>query len=128
MVRRMNEQANVSLPDHFRSIVGLMWHLGNCEHFGCIGQRFLPVGTILSVVTMRKNVHLPKVVAILAAERASSCFPFDKSVTGKIRWRDIYNTGPNIDRKSILLQDVVMHEGSLPPRHGCYGCLKFLSL
>ena len=66
-----------------------MWHLGSSEHFSYNGQGLHRVGITLSDVSMQKSVRLPKVVVIIAAERASSYIWLDETLTGKIRRGDL---------------------------------------
>lgn len=80
MIRRVTEQANAR-DHHVRSTVDQMRHPGSYGQLRYNGQGPHRIGTTLSVVSMQKSVHLSKVVAILAAERASSYLRLDDTVT-----------------------------------------------
>ena len=83
MIGRVTKQVNTCDHDVL-STVNQMWHLGNYEHFICNGQKLDRVETTLSVVSMQKSYPLPKVVAIFAAETASSYVRLDKTIIRKV--------------------------------------------
>ena len=49
-----------------------------------MARGFHRVGATLPVACMPKSVRLPKVIAMLVAEKASSYARFDKTVIGKV--------------------------------------------
>ena len=83
MTGRMTKQANAR--DHnVQSTVDQIWQLDSYEHSGFNGRGLVRIGATLSAALVKKSVRLPKVVAILVAERASIYARLEEIVTGKV--------------------------------------------